>query len=95
MVDASKNAVQGLILCPTRELGQQIAKQLFKFTKYTDKIFVESVYGGEKIDKQIANYIARACPSISYRFILPKPYTPGVSLGENGPKTAVTRPDLG
>ena len=53
-VDASKNAVQGLILCPTRELGQQIAKQLFKFTKYTDKIFVESVYGGEKIDIQIA-----------------------------------------
>ncbi len=54
-IDAKKNVVQGLILCPTRELGQQVAKQLFRFTKYTGKIFTESVYGGEKIDKQIAN----------------------------------------
>lgn len=45
---------QALILAPTRELVQQIKKQLFKFTKYTDdKIFVEGVYGGEKIDSQI------------------------------------------
>lgn len=46
--------VQALILAPTRELGQQIAKQLFRFTKYTDKIFTEAVYGGEKIDIQIS-----------------------------------------
>ncbi len=46
--------VQGLILCPTRELGQQVAKQLFRFTKYTDKIFTEAVYGGAPIDKQIS-----------------------------------------
>ncbi len=52
-IDTSKKHVQGLILAPTRELGQQIAKQLFKFTKYTDKIFTEAVYGGEKIDRQI------------------------------------------
>jgi ATP-dependent RNA helicase DeaD len=46
--------VQALILSPTRELGQQIAKQLFKFTKYLPKkIFVESVYGGAYIDEQI------------------------------------------
>ena len=37
-VDAGQKRVQGLILCPTRELGQQIAKQLFKFTKYSAKI---------------------------------------------------------
>ncbi len=53
-IDASKNEIQALILAPTRELVQQIKKQLFKFTKYSDsKIFVESVYGGEKIDRQI------------------------------------------
>ena len=52
-VDPQKPEVQALILAPTRELGQQIAKQLFKFTKYTDKIFTEAVYGGEKIDIQI------------------------------------------
>lgn len=55
-VDSKKNDIQVLILSPTRELVQQIKKQLFKFTKYNDdKIFVEGVYGGEKIDIQIKN----------------------------------------
>ena len=54
-VDPRKKHIQALILCPTRELSQQVAKQLFKFTKYTDKIFTEAVYGGEKIDIQIKN----------------------------------------
>lgn len=53
-VDADNSAIQALVLCPTRELGQQVAKQLFKFTKYADKIFTEAIYGGEQIDKQIA-----------------------------------------
>ena len=54
-IDPSKKHIQVLILAPTRELGQQIAKQLFKFTKYTaDKIFTESVYGGEKIEVQLS-----------------------------------------
>ncbi len=44
--------IQSLILAPTRELCQQIAKQLFRFTKYTDKIFVEAVYGGAPINEQ-------------------------------------------
>lgn len=52
-IDARKDEVQGLIIAPTRELCQQIAKQLFKFTKYTDKIFIESVYGGADINNQI------------------------------------------
>ena len=54
-IDHKKGTVQALILCPTRELGKQIAKQLFRYTKYSDKIFTESVYGGEKIEIQIAN----------------------------------------
>ena len=54
-IDTSKPQVQALILSPTRELGIQIAKQLFKFTKYCDKkIFTEAVYGGEQIEKQIS-----------------------------------------
>ena len=53
-IDPQSAFVQTLILSPTRELVQQIKQQLFKFTKYqTDKIFVEAVYGGEKIEKQI------------------------------------------
>ena len=54
-INHRQDCIQALILCPTRELGKQVAKQLFRYTKYSDKIFTESVYGGEKIDKQIAN----------------------------------------
>ena len=53
-INPDKPNVQALILSPTRELGQQIAKQLFKFTKHIPKkIFIESVYGGAHIDEQI------------------------------------------
>lgn len=53
-INPGKPIVQALILSPTRELGQQIAKQLFKFTKYLpNKIFIESVYGGPNIEEQI------------------------------------------
>ena len=53
-IDPELQKIQALVICPTRELAQQIAKQLFKFTKYADyKIFTEAVYGGEKIDIQI------------------------------------------
>jgi len=55
-IGPSNTAVQALILSPTRELVQQIKKQLFKYTKYyNEKVFVEAVYGGEKIEKQIHN----------------------------------------
>jgi len=54
-IDTKKPYIQGLILCPTRELCKQVAKQLFRITKYSEKIFVESVYGGSKIEKQINN----------------------------------------
>ncbi len=53
-INPNKKVVQSLILCPTRELGQQIAKQLFKFTKYSDKIFTEAIFGGAQIEKQIS-----------------------------------------
>ena len=55
-IDSKDDSIQALILSPTRELVQQIKKHLFKYTKYaTDKIFIEAVYGGEKIDRQIGN----------------------------------------
>lgn len=54
-IDPSNEKPQALILAPTRELAKQIAKQLFRFTKYSDqKIFTEAVYGGEQIEKQIS-----------------------------------------
>jgi ATP-dependent RNA helicase DeaD len=52
-VDPDNKNVQALILSPTRELGQQIQKTLFRFTKYGPKVFIEAVYGGAPIDSQI------------------------------------------
>ena len=54
-IKANDTNVQALILSPTRELCQQIAKQLFKMTRYTEKVFVEAVFGGEWIEIQIKN----------------------------------------
>lgn len=52
-INRENDQIQALVLCPTRELGKQIAKQLFKFTKYTEPVFTEAVYGGEHIEKQL------------------------------------------
>ena len=52
-IDTSKKNIQGLILAPTRELGQQIAQQLEKFGKYLPGTRIQVVYGGASIMDQI------------------------------------------
>jgi ATP-dependent RNA helicase DeaD len=52
-IDTRQPCIQGVVLAPTRELAKQVQKQLFRFTKYSDKIFTEVVCGGDKIDRQI------------------------------------------
>ena len=54
-MNAGINYVQGIILCPTRELGQQISRQIFKYTKNYKKIYTECVYGGVNIGQQITS----------------------------------------
>lgn len=53
-LNPSFSEIQVLILCPTRELCKQVAKQLFKFSKYYGKFFTEAVYGGEPMERQIS-----------------------------------------
>ena len=53
-VDPAQKEIQGLIIAPTRELAKQIGKQLFRYTKYSAKIFVEVLSGGDPIDRQCA-----------------------------------------
>lgn len=53
-IDPKAKEIQGLVIAPTRELAKQIGKQLFRYTKYSAKIFVEVVSGGDKMDRQIA-----------------------------------------
>jgi ATP-dependent RNA helicase DeaD len=52
-MDSKRRDIQGLVIAPTRELAKQIGKQLFRFTKYTEKIFVEVLCGGDNIDRQV------------------------------------------
>ncbi len=54
-IDPKQQRIQGLVLAPTRELAKQIAKQLFRFARYSpERIFTEAVYGGDPIPKQRA-----------------------------------------
>jgi len=53
-VDPKAEEVQGLVVAPTRELAKQIGKQLFRYTKYFKKIFVEVVGGGDSLPRQVA-----------------------------------------
>ncbi len=52
--DPKLDRIQGLVLAPTRELAKQIGKQLFRYTKFSEKIFIEVTGGGDNIDRQIA-----------------------------------------
>ena len=52
-IDFQARGTQSLILAPTRELGQQIAEQLKKFSKYLSKIEIQAVYGGASIMLQM------------------------------------------
>lgn len=52
-LDKDTNTVQAIVLCPTRELAIQVAKDINNFLKYTPGFKAMAVYGGERIDKQI------------------------------------------
>ncbi|MBP6385253.1 MAG: DEAD/DEAH box helicase, partial [Pseudarcicella sp.] len=45
--------VQGLILCPTRELAVQVTEEIKKLSKFKKGVWVTTVYGGDSIDRQI------------------------------------------
>lgn len=53
LLDIGNDATQALIMAPTRELGQQIAKQLKDFAQSKPRLNVEVVYGGAAIVNQI------------------------------------------
>src|SRR5438876_255726 len=45
--------MQGLVICPTRELCLQITKELTSYAKYIDGLNVVAVYGGADMRTQI------------------------------------------
>ena len=53
-IDPKLQQTQALILVPTRELAQQVAKELFVCSRYIVRIHTEALFGGKKIEEHIA-----------------------------------------
>ena len=53
LIDPAEKGVQGLVMCPTRELAMQVCIEFRKLAKYKKGLFVIPVYGGESIENQI------------------------------------------
>ena len=53
-VNLTDARVQELVLCPTRELAQQIADELTHLAKFIPEAKIAVIYGGQNMNKQIA-----------------------------------------
>ena len=51
-IDKKCNGIQGLVLCPTRELAIQAAEEIKKMSKYMPHVSVVAIYGGQDIGRQ-------------------------------------------
>ncbi len=60
LIQESHRHPKVLIICPTRELVEQVATELRKFSKYKEGIKIAPVYGGQPIDRQI-QLLKRGC----------------------------------
>jgi len=54
-LDVKKFRVQSLVLCPTRELADQVAKELRRIARFTHNIKILMLTGGESFGKQLAS----------------------------------------
>lgn len=52
-IDVNKSDVQALILTPTRELAQQITKEIKKMMENLEGVKVLAVYGGQDVEHQL------------------------------------------
>lgn len=59
-VDATKRYMQALILCPTRELANQVCEEVHKLAMHKPGIKAVPVYGGSSYDRQIRGIEAGA-----------------------------------
>ena len=51
-IDPKVKKIQGVILCPTRELAIQVSEELLRYSRYMHGIRILPVYGGQDIMKQ-------------------------------------------
>lgn len=52
-VDPNSKAVQVLIMCPTRELAEQVANEVHQLTAFKRSIHSVPIYGGASYDRQL------------------------------------------
>lgn len=52
-IDLNLKGVQGLVLCPTRELAVQIAEEVNRIAKYKKDLHILPIFGGQDIERQI------------------------------------------
>lgn len=60
MINEYRKHPKVMIICPTRELVEQVATELRKFSKYKEGIKIAPIYGGQPIDRQI-QLLKRGC----------------------------------
>ena len=53
LLDQSNKNTQAMIVCPTRELANQVSEELRKLAKYIPQLKVLPIYGGLSVDSQI------------------------------------------
>ncbi|MFH1217277.1 MAG: DEAD/DEAH box helicase [Pseudomonadota bacterium] len=53
LIDTQKGETQGLVLCPTRELCVQVARDIAALGQFLPQLRVVAVYGGANIEQQI------------------------------------------
>jgi ATP-dependent RNA helicase DeaD len=54
LTNTKSRKTQGLILCPTRELCVQVARDLGDFSRHVESLKVLAIYGGASIEQQIS-----------------------------------------
>ncbi len=59
-IDPKSKHLQGIVLCPTRELAIQVSEEIRNLGKYMHGVKVLPVYGGQDITKQIRSLKAGA-----------------------------------
>lgn len=58
-VDVTNDSIQALVLCPTRELSLQVYAEFIKLVRFSKKIRVVTIYGGQSIERQIKDLKAK------------------------------------
>jgi ATP-dependent RNA helicase DeaD len=52
MINEKSPVIQGLVMCPTRELCLQVCEEIRRLSAFKPNLGIEAIYGGQGIDRQ-------------------------------------------